>query len=334
MMACIAGHELGMNMVEVTTGLAMVEGKLTIYGKVVVAQINKAGYKIEWGTCNATEATVTIVAPDGRKSTTETFTMEMARKAGLASKDNWVKYPESQLRYKALGRCVTFFCPEVLFGCYIKEEIDDGKVIDAEFSESKSLITCMRCSMKLGKHTPITPEQAATTKEETGKYELCDVCLAEFRKGKQPQEPVQTSPIDQSESKVEEVAQDDTEENNDLPEAAQAADANFDEDIKEMGSEVSDKEQPTADNQEIAIQPHHADGKVSMTDVLREYGRTTKEAGSIGELNSIQEYANLDARIIGNGSLKKMVDGLIKTRMDELNTNPSNPAPATELNKE
>ena len=48
-----------------------------------------------------------------------------ANKAGLLTKDVWVSYPETMLRYRAINECIKFFAPEALGGVAMYEEVKD-----------------------------------------------------------------------------------------------------------------------------------------------------------------------------------------------------------------
>lgn len=131
MMVFLAGYEAGMSPMQSISSYYIVNGKVTIYGEAVMRQLRQAGFSAEWLESTKEKATVKIT--DNKKgSITETFTFEEAKEAGLTHKDNWKKYPKDLLRWKALGRAVRFFCPEVLGGFYMKEEAEDFNGIDVQ----------------------------------------------------------------------------------------------------------------------------------------------------------------------------------------------------------
>jgi len=126
-----AGREAGLKPVESLNSFYFVNGKLTMYGQRLIAQVIKAGYMIEWGECNETTANVKISRED-RGSNEKTYTLAEAQKKGLTKNIVWSKYPENMLRFKAFGLCARFFCPEALDGFYAKEEIES----DEELSQT------------------------------------------------------------------------------------------------------------------------------------------------------------------------------------------------------
>ncbi len=54
-----------------------------------------------------------------------TWTMEDARRAGLAGGDNWKKYPQAMLKARCLGQIVRAAYPDALMGVYAEGEIEE-----------------------------------------------------------------------------------------------------------------------------------------------------------------------------------------------------------------
>lgn len=65
------------------------------------------------------------------------FNMDMAKRAGLASKDPWKQYPESMLFARTLTDGVRTYCPDVMMGhnAYTPEEIG-GEVVQEDLVEA------------------------------------------------------------------------------------------------------------------------------------------------------------------------------------------------------
>lgn len=124
MMVLQAGYESGLQPLESLGAYYFVNGRLTMYGEAVISQVVRAGHIVQWGECNGMTATVKITRKDNGASFEQTFTIEQARLRGLASKDVWVKFPESMLRYRVFGMVARFIVPDALHGIQIKEEIE------------------------------------------------------------------------------------------------------------------------------------------------------------------------------------------------------------------
>lgn len=183
-MVFLAGFEAGMTPMESVQSFYIVNGRVTIFGDAVPRQLKRAGYKVTWNVVSAEEASVTITAPDGQ-TYTESFTIEEAKQAGLLSKDNWIKYPKDMLRWKCLGRAVRFFCPEVLFGTYIKEDIE-AEIVDVQPPKNAPVVAPPTVV-----DATITPEQlstiAAATKELGMDVKVFDAWVFSSFKKKLPQ---------------------------------------------------------------------------------------------------------------------------------------------------
>lgn len=143
LMCVLAGREAGIGPMEALNSYFLVNGKFTMYGSAVIAQLKRHGYKLRWSDCTDQSATVTLVSPDGDEHT-ETYTMKEAVLAGNASTNPvWKKYPKRMLQWKAVGGAIRLFCPEVLNSAYVREEMDGnaapteaGDIIDATATET------------------------------------------------------------------------------------------------------------------------------------------------------------------------------------------------------
>lgn len=123
------GADLGMSVSESLMSFAPIEGRMSIYGKAVPSQARKHGYRIKWDEVSDDKVTVTLTDPNNGDKHTETYTMDDAKKAGLAGKNNWSKYPKDMMRHKCLARATGFFCPQVLASIPVYEDIE-GIIIE------------------------------------------------------------------------------------------------------------------------------------------------------------------------------------------------------------
>lgn len=118
-----AGNDLGMNIAMIHNSLAFINGRVTMWGKEVLARAKRAGYKISYP--EKTDTKVTVMISKDSDSHTESYTIDQARKAGLMTRDVWMKYTQEMLTHKAVARAIDNFCPEVLGGFSIKEDMDE-----------------------------------------------------------------------------------------------------------------------------------------------------------------------------------------------------------------
>lgn len=127
-----AGKDLGLSATQALSGITLVNGKPVVWGSVAASLMTANGYKLEWLEATATKARLKI-SKDGRGDHTEEFTIDDAKKAGLASKPGpWTLYPKDMLRWKALARARNFFCPEVGAGMPLAEDYRDSEDVVPE----------------------------------------------------------------------------------------------------------------------------------------------------------------------------------------------------------
>lgn len=89
---------------------------------------------MEFKSSSDTEATWIGKRP-GRPEKSVTWTIERAKRAGLANKANWQKSPEDMLNARASMQLGRLIWPEICAGMISKEEAQDGDFIDASYAE-------------------------------------------------------------------------------------------------------------------------------------------------------------------------------------------------------
>lgn len=67
--------------------------------------------------------TCTVVLRRGEERITTSFGIDDAEQAELVNKDNWIKYPETMRRWRALGDCLRIIASDATMGLYTREEI-------------------------------------------------------------------------------------------------------------------------------------------------------------------------------------------------------------------
>ncbi len=123
LMMIVAGNGMGMtDLYQINASLYIVNGRIALWWSEVLARAKRAWYRIAYPEKNAKKVTVELCSKDGDKHT-ESFDIERATLAGLAGKDIWRKYPEEMLTHKAIARAINNFCPEVLNGFAMAEDI-------------------------------------------------------------------------------------------------------------------------------------------------------------------------------------------------------------------
>jgi hypothetical protein len=160
----ICGRELGIGPMISMSNVYIIKGKITLSAGLQAALLkasDRYGYRIL--TATDTEAKIEFVEW-GQPLGTASFTIEEARHAGLANKDNWRCYPADMLFARALTRGIRRFCPDLLMGgAYTPEEIIGTSSEElphkvGRADEDKPIIT---------ENKPIITENKATTENKT-----------------------------------------------------------------------------------------------------------------------------------------------------------------------
>jgi len=132
--ACIlTGLELGLGPMQSLRSIHIIEGKPTLSADLMLAIAIRGGVRATWSATDNERASLRLER-DGREPFDYTWTMGDAQTAGLASRQNWRKYPAAMLRARCVSAALRAYCPDVLgAGVYVEGEIeasDPPRVID------------------------------------------------------------------------------------------------------------------------------------------------------------------------------------------------------------
>jgi hypothetical protein len=128
----VKGYELGIPPMEALTGITVIDGKPAVSPQLMLALINRSGQLQDLaidgddGRCRVT------MTRRGRRAHTETFTLDDARRMGLADKSNWRQQPRVMLRWRAVSACARVVFPDVVSGLYTPEEMGATVVVDED----------------------------------------------------------------------------------------------------------------------------------------------------------------------------------------------------------
>jgi hypothetical protein len=128
-----AGRELGLPAIVAMSEVHVIQGKPTL-GAGALATLVKNSGRYDYRVVELTDERcvlrfVDVQAGDLGESV---FTMDDARKAGLAGRSTWRQYPRNMLFARALSNGVAWFCPDVTTGrVYVPDELDGiGAVLE------------------------------------------------------------------------------------------------------------------------------------------------------------------------------------------------------------
>lgn len=149
-MAIMQGLEVGLAPMQAVQCIAVINGRCLIWGDAVPALLWSHGFKLSQtisGTGDGRTATCTITRPDGTEIT-RSFSVADAKRARLwderttvkkkwndkwEDKPNdspWFRFPDRMLGWRALGFAKSDGAADVMRGMAMREEYDDGGVID------------------------------------------------------------------------------------------------------------------------------------------------------------------------------------------------------------
>jgi hypothetical protein len=104
----------------------VIQGRPALKADAMLARFQAAGGKVDWKTYTDAEVTGVFSHPNGG-SVTLTWTLEQAKRIGLAGKDNWKNYPRAMLRARVISEGIRTVYPGAVVGVYTPEEVEDFK---------------------------------------------------------------------------------------------------------------------------------------------------------------------------------------------------------------
>jgi len=102
----------------------VIQGRPALKTDAMMARFQQAGGKVEWKVYTDDEVTGVFSHPAGG-SLTVTWTIDQAKRIGLAGKDNWRNYPRAMLRARCISEGIRSVYPGCVVGVYTPEEVQD-----------------------------------------------------------------------------------------------------------------------------------------------------------------------------------------------------------------
>lgn len=127
--ACILyGAEVGIGPMRSLAGIHVVEGRAAMSAELMRALVLAAGHEIRVVELTATRCVLLGARRGASDGTQIAYTMDDAKRAGVAGKQVWQRYPREML----LARATTLLCrsafPDVIGGMASVEEMGDGPI--------------------------------------------------------------------------------------------------------------------------------------------------------------------------------------------------------------
>jgi hypothetical protein len=137
----MAGMEAGFSPFASATGIHIINGK-PAFSANLLAQAVRRHPDYDYRVLEKTAQICRIkFLSRGEDLGTETFTIEMAERAGLLRNPTWKAYPEAMLFSRALTAGMRTHCPDALGGhpAYTPEELGDAEVVPVMVTEAAPL---------------------------------------------------------------------------------------------------------------------------------------------------------------------------------------------------
>lgn len=126
----LKGRALGFDDIHSLSAINFIDGKATLSAEAMVTLVRRSGHSLQVtqkGSGDTASATVVGTRMDTGDTTTVTWTLEMAKRAGLTGKDNWKRYPETMLAWRAISQVCRFLFADVLMGVsYTEDEAQEA----------------------------------------------------------------------------------------------------------------------------------------------------------------------------------------------------------------
>lgn len=136
-LACILyGAELGLGPMQSLNSIHVIEGRTAMSPELMRAMVARHGHRIDVLQNTNTVCEVKGVRADTGSTATVCWTIEDAKMAGLAGKNNWKTYPRAMLLARATSELCRIVFPDVIAGLsYTPEEISSIEGVEFEVEE-------------------------------------------------------------------------------------------------------------------------------------------------------------------------------------------------------
>ena len=128
LMIAMRGRSLGLDYSTALAAMHVIEGRPTLSADAMVAiclarpDICEAFDTLE----STNERCIVEAKRRGKPARKHEFSMDDAKRAGLAGKAMWAKYPRNMLRARAKSELARDMFPDLLLGLYTADEVSDG----------------------------------------------------------------------------------------------------------------------------------------------------------------------------------------------------------------
>ena len=102
----------------------IIQGRPALKADAMLARFQQSGGSVQWKDYTDEKVTGEFSHPAGG-TLDVTWTLEQAKRIGIANKDNWRNYPRAMLRARVLSEGIRAVYPGCVVGVYTPEEVQD-----------------------------------------------------------------------------------------------------------------------------------------------------------------------------------------------------------------
>ena len=142
----------------------VIQGRPALKADAMLARFQQAGGKVEWK--EYTDAKVTGLFSHPQGGTLElSWSLEQAKRIGIANKDNWKNYPRAMLRARVISEGIRSVYPGCVVGVYTPEEVSDFEKPTQAQNQPKDMGMAERVE-------DVLPTAVQDIQEASGAYKL------------------------------------------------------------------------------------------------------------------------------------------------------------------
>lgn len=152
----------GIHPIQAVKRFHIIKGKPSMRADAMLAEFQRLGGRVKWIKRTDSEVVALFSHPQGEAEIT--WTIEMAKTAGLTINDTWRKYPRQMLTARAVSEGIRTVLPAVVTGIYTPEEISDFADEPKAAHTRKTKETTEHVTENVTATEPVAPKNEAPAK--------------------------------------------------------------------------------------------------------------------------------------------------------------------------
>ena len=137
--ACVLyGDEVGLGPMQALAQISVIDGRPALSAEAMRALILAAGHELWVEESTVAKATIAGKRRDSQQTSRVTWTLDDARRAGLAQRQNWQRYPRAMLTARATSELARLIFADAIGGLVVAEELEDGELAGIDAPAAKS----------------------------------------------------------------------------------------------------------------------------------------------------------------------------------------------------